>query len=96
MPPDQEVYYGFTRFAMQLNEFPKSLPDVNENLNSDSTVKKYGLPPTDTRFRPDQRALEEGRVTDAERLKQDLEASQRERRKRREDAGRDYKPCWFR
>lgn len=41
MPLDQEQYYGFTQFAMELNEL-------------DSTLRPL-LPRTDTRFRPDQR-----------------------------------------
>jgi hypothetical protein len=41
MPEDYEMYYGFTRFAMELNEL-------------DPDMAKY-LPITDTRFRPDQR-----------------------------------------
>ncbi|KAL1115128.1 hypothetical protein AAG570_007159 [Ranatra chinensis] len=41
MPEDYELYYGFTRFAMELNEL-------------DEDMAKY-LPLTDTRFRPDQR-----------------------------------------
>jgi len=41
MPEDYELYYGFTRFAMELNE-------LNDDLS-------HLLPPTDTRFRPDQR-----------------------------------------
>ena len=43
MPEDYELYYGFTRFAMELNEL-------------DPEMAKY-LPPTDTRFRPDQRYI---------------------------------------
>nr|CAD7194443.1 unnamed protein product [Timema douglasi] len=42
MPEDYELYYGFTRFAMELNEV-------------DPDMAKY-LPITDTRFRPDQRS----------------------------------------
>ena len=41
MPVDQEQYYGFTQFAVELNELG-------------STVRPL-LPPTDTRLRPDQR-----------------------------------------
>ena len=41
MPEEYEMYYGFTRFAMELNEL-------------DPDMSKY-LPITDTRFRPDQR-----------------------------------------
>lgn len=80
MPPDHERYYGFTRFAMELNE-----------LGSDSHL----LPPTDTRFRPDQRALEEGDLNAAENLKLQLESGQRERRKKREEHGITYEPKWF-
>lgn len=43
MPEDYELYYGFTRFAMELNEL-------------DSEIAKV-LPKTDTRFRPDQRYI---------------------------------------
>lgn len=41
MPTDYELYYGFTRFAVELNEL---CPEMRELL-----------PPTDARFRPDQR-----------------------------------------
>ncbi|PZC76740.1 hypothetical protein B5X24_HaOG204184 [Helicoverpa armigera] len=59
MPPEHELYYGFTRFAMELNE-------LEPNMRST-------LPHTDTRLRPDQRALEEGDVDAAEQLKHQLE-----------------------
>ncbi|XP_063585477.1 oxysterol-binding protein-related protein 6-like [Penaeus indicus] len=48
MPEDYHLYYGFTRFAIELNEL-------------DEDQAKY-LPPTDTRFRPDQRLVEEGNM----------------------------------
>lgn len=41
MPTDYELYYGFTRFAIELNELCPELKDA--------------LPRTDARFRPDQR-----------------------------------------
>ena len=41
MPADHEKYYGFTRFAIELNELNDDLVDA--------------LPITDCRFRPDQR-----------------------------------------
>ncbi|CAH0597118.1 unnamed protein product [Chrysodeixis includens] len=78
MPPEHELYYGFTRFAMELNELEPSMRET--------------LPHTDTRLRPDQRALEEGDVESAEQLKHQLEQAQRDRR-------RDYaahEPAWFR
>lgn len=41
MPADHEQYYGFTKFAIELNELGPSLKPL--------------LPPTDTRLRVDQR-----------------------------------------
>ncbi|MEQ2254036.1 Oxysterol-binding protein- protein 3 [Ilyodon furcidens] len=41
MPMNYEQYYGFTKFAMELNELEPSLKQL--------------LPPTDTRLRVDQR-----------------------------------------
>ncbi|XP_053617812.1 uncharacterized protein LOC128679540 isoform X2 [Plodia interpunctella] len=78
MPPEHELYYGFTRFAMELNEMEPGMKEV--------------LPYTDTRLRPDQRALEEGDVDAAEGFKHQLEQSQRERRR---DAA-NHQPAWFR
>lgn len=76
--PKQNVeYYGFTAFGITLNE-----------ITSDLEGK---LPPTDSRFRPDVRALEEGNIDEAEAQKTRLEESQRERRKR----GADRTPRWF-
>ncbi|EJT98917.1 Oxysterol-binding protein [Dacryopinax primogenitus] len=81
MPQHAEQYYGFTTFAMQLNEL---LPS-----------NRAFLPPTDSRLRPDQRALEEGRVDEAEVEKLRLEQEQRQRRKEREDLGKSWEPRWF-
>lgn len=80
MPANYERYYGFTRFAIELNE-----------LGPEATF----LPPTDTRFRPDQRALEEGDLNTAENLKMQLESMQRDRRKHREELKIKYEPRWF-
>lgn len=41
MNPESSLYYGFSRFAIELNELTPDLVNL--------------LPPTDTRFRPDQR-----------------------------------------
>lgn len=65
-PPDCQDYYGFSRYAVGLNEM------VNENI----------LPPTDSRRRPDQRALEQGNADIAEEYKNYLEQAQRDRRSR--------------
>lgn len=78
---DAPKYYGFSEWAIQLNEIT---PDIKEYL-----------PPTDSRLRPDQRALEEGDVDAAEHGKQTLEQKQRERRKKWEGAPKDAKPPQF-
>ncbi len=54
------------------------------------------LPPTDTRFRPDQRLYEQGHLEESEREKLRLEHKQREARKRMEAAGERWTPRWFR
>ncbi|XP_046973478.1 oxysterol-binding protein-related protein 6-like isoform X5 [Vanessa cardui] len=78
MPAEHELYYGFTRFAIELNELEPGLREL--------------LPHTDTRFRPDQRALEEGDVEAAEQFKHQLEQAQRERRR----DSPEHTPSWFR
>jgi hypothetical protein len=73
--------YGFTRFAAQLNEV--------------TGVERGRLPPTDSRLRPDQRALEDGDMERAERLKARLEERQRARRREMEERGEEWAPRWF-
>lgn len=80
-PPHALEYYGFTTFAMSLNEVT---PDMEGRLC-----------PTDSRLRPDQKAMEEGRMDFADDEKARLEAAQRERRKAREDRGENWVPKWF-
>lgn len=81
MPEDANLYYGFTRFAIELNEFTEDL--------------KEELPPTDTRYRPDQRHFENGKVDEAEQEKQKIEEKQRERRREQEAKGEEHQPLWF-
>ncbi|XP_054619968.1 oxysterol-binding protein-related protein 3-like isoform X2 [Dunckerocampus dactyliophorus] len=81
MPVDQDQYYGFTQFAVELNELDPNLRPL--------------LPPTDTRFRLDQRLLEEGNVEGAEEQKQRIEQLQRERRKVLEDNNMTHQPHFF-
>ncbi|KAI5811717.1 Oxysterol-binding protein-domain-containing protein [Peziza echinospora] len=76
------VRYGFTEFAAQLNELTK-------------TENQSVLPQTDSRLRPDQRMLEEGRIDEAEEMKRVLEEKQRERRKEDETSGAAWRPRWF-
>jgi len=82
LPEDHELYYGFSRFAIELNDLESSLIPL--------------LPPTDSRFRPDQRLLEEGNVAGAEASKLQLEQAQRERRLAKEQRGIQHQPKWFR
>ncbi|KAM6934710.1 oxysterol-binding protein-related protein 6 isoform 2-T2 [Xenentodon cancila] len=81
MPTDYELYYGFTRFAIELNELCPELKDV--------------LPRTDARFRPDQRYLEEGNVEMASSEKQRIEDAQRARRKWNDENDIKHEPRFF-
>uniref|UniRef100_A0A6Q2YL34 Oxysterol-binding protein n=1 Tax=Esox lucius TaxID=8010 RepID=A0A6Q2YL34_ESOLU len=81
MPTDYELYYGFTRFAIELNELCPEMQDL--------------LPPTDARFRPDQRYLEEGNVEMAASEKQRIEDLQRARRKWQEENDIRHEPRFF-
>jgi hypothetical protein len=83
VPENSKQYYGFTRFAIELNELDDDL--------------RRQLPPTDTRFRPDQRfvdgsdqillillvflisLLEAGQIDQAEKEKARIEQAQRSR-----------------
>ncbi|GJP40877.1 hypothetical protein CLOM_g543 [Closterium sp. NIES-68] len=70
--------YGFTPFCITLNEIT---PDIAPFL-----------PPTDSRFRPDQRALEEGDEARANEEKRRLEGKQR---KARQVQASGWEPRWF-
>ncbi|XP_034046554.1 oxysterol-binding protein-related protein 7-like isoform X2 [Thalassophryne amazonica] len=81
-PDDHFEFYGFSRYARELNELTPELKAV--------------LPPTDTRFRPDQRLLEEGLVAEADKKKDEVEQKQRERRKEMAKNGEEHVPRFFR
>ncbi|XP_061906572.1 oxysterol-binding protein-related protein 7-like isoform X1 [Entelurus aequoreus] len=81
-PEDHVDFYGFSQYARELNELPADLRSV--------------LPPSDTRFRPDQRLLEEGQVAEADRKKDQVEEKQRERRKEMAKLGQEHVPRFFR
>lgn len=131
-PDDHFDFYGFSRYARELNELTPELEAV--------------LPPTDTRFRPDQRfgilffffniisnevcsmylmavfflnpsfalfsmsissfkhaslfsflrLLEEGKVAEADKRKDEVEEKQRERRKEMAKRGEEHIPRFFR
>uniref|UniRef100_A0A8I3PH22 Oxysterol-binding protein n=2 Tax=Canis lupus familiaris TaxID=9615 RepID=A0A8I3PH22_CANLF len=81
MPTNYELYYGFTRFAIELNELDPVLKDL--------------LPSTDARFRPDQRFLEEGNLEAAAAEKQRVEELQRSRRRYMEENNLEHIPKFF-
>uniref|UniRef100_A0A3P8ZQY9 Oxysterol-binding protein n=1 Tax=Esox lucius TaxID=8010 RepID=A0A3P8ZQY9_ESOLU len=80
-PKDYYLYYGFSNFALELNELTPDLKPL--------------LPPTDSRLRPDQRMLEEGRVDDCDKFKEEVEERQRERRKQLAKRGEEHIPRFF-
>ncbi|XP_038836282.1 oxysterol-binding protein-related protein 6-like [Salvelinus namaycush] len=81
-PDDHFQYYGFGRYARELNELTPELKKV--------------LPPSDTRYRPDQRILEEGDVAGADSKKEEVEQKQRDRRKELAKKGEAHVPRFFR
>ncbi|KAI2652953.1 Oxysterol-binding protein-related protein 3 [Labeo rohita] len=81
MAEDHEQYYGFTQFAIELNELEEGLKPL--------------LPLTDTRFRPDQRLLEEGDIAGAEEQKERIEVLQRERRRVLQENNMTHSPRFF-
>ncbi|KAJ2155931.1 hypothetical protein GGF46_005516 [Coemansia sp. RSA 552] len=74
--------YHLTTYAMSLNDKPAELEPY--------------LCPTDSRFRPDQRAMETGEYELADQEKSRLENKQRATRRRREQGELEqWKPRWF-
>lgn len=79
--PRPKVPFNLTQFAITLN-------DINDDL-------RPWLPPTDTRLRPDQRAMEDGEYDKASDEKQRVEEKQRAAKRHREEKRQTYKPNWF-
>ena len=79
--PSAPKHYGLTAFAATLNEI--------------TSIEEKHLPATDSRLRPDQRALEEGDLDRAEEVKVQLEEGQRSRRRAMEESGETWAPRWF-
>ncbi|EPX73989.1 sterol binding ankyrin repeat protein [Schizosaccharomyces octosporus yFS286] len=75
---------------------PFNLTPFAISLNALSDELKPWLPPTDTRLRPDQRAMEDGQYDFAADEKNRVEEKQRDRRRMR-DQGQmeEWKPKWF-
>uniref|UniRef100_A0A8D3DC17 Oxysterol binding protein-like 7 n=1 Tax=Scophthalmus maximus TaxID=52904 RepID=A0A8D3DC17_SCOMX len=80
-PKDHLLFYGFSTFALELNELSARLRPL--------------LPPTDSRLRPDQRMLEEGDVEESDRQKDAIEGFQRERRNQLAKRGEQHVPRFF-
>ena len=76
-----QTRYGWTRFAAQLNEI--------------TALEKDAMAPTDSRLRPDQRLVENGRYDEAEETKHRLEEAQRARRRDMEERGETWSSRWF-
>lgn len=77
-----------TGIPFNLTPFVVTLNDIPDNL------RKW-LPPTDTRLRPDQRAMEDGQYDFAATEKNRVEEKQRKSRREREMRGEEWKPVWF-
>lgn len=78
--PSTPTPFNLTPFAMTLNDCPEEL--------------KKQLCPTDSRLRPDQRAMENGEFDVANTEKQRLEEKQRAKR-RLLTPGHEHQPRWF-
>lgn len=79
--PRPNVPFNLTAFATSLN-------------NPDPKILEWAAP-TDTRLRPDQRAMEEGRYDEASDEKHRVEEKQRAAKKDRDAKKQVYKPKWF-
>ena len=75
------IPFNLTPFVLTLNAVPDTL--------------RPHLPPTDTRLRPDQRAMEDGAYDLAATEKNRVEEKQRATRRQRENRGEEFVPKWF-
>lgn len=80
-PRPPNIPFNLTPFGVTLNALPDNL-------------RPY-LPPTDTRLRPDQRAMEDGEYDLAATEKHRVEEKQRAKRRERERTGEEFVPRWF-
>ncbi|KAI1181241.1 oxysterol-binding protein [Nemania sp. FL0916] len=83
----------------EAHERPKGIPFnltpfVLTFNHIDDNLMKY-IAPTDSRYRPDQRAMEDGEYDFAASEKNRLEEAQRARRKVRQQNGEEFMPAWF-
>ncbi|KAF2202838.1 hypothetical protein GQ43DRAFT_391275 [Delitschia confertaspora ATCC 74209] len=75
------IPFNLTPFVVTLNALPDTLRPV--------------IAPTDTRLRPDQRAMEDGEYDFAATEKNRVEEKQRKKRREREARGEEFVPRWF-
>lgn len=80
-PRPAGIPFNITPFVVTLNALPDRLRPF--------------LAPTDSRLRPDQRAMEEGEYDFAATEKNRVEEGQRARRRQREAKGEEFEPRWF-
>uniref|UniRef100_A0A8C9SR25 Oxysterol-binding protein n=1 Tax=Scleropages formosus TaxID=113540 RepID=A0A8C9SR25_SCLFO len=80
-PAHSAQMYNFTSFAITLNELEPGMEAI--------------LAPTDCRFRPDIRAMENGNMEVASREKERLEEKQRAARKERAKEEQEWSTRWF-
>ncbi|KAM8839741.1 oxysterol-binding protein-related protein 1-like [Synchiropus picturatus] len=80
-PDNSSKFYAFSTFAMQLNQLEKSMEGI--------------IPSTDSRLRPDIRAMENGDIDAASAEKKRLEEKQRMARKNRGKSSEEWKTRWF-
>lgn len=76
-------------------ETPFNLTQFAISLNAPQPQLLKWIPRTDTRLRPDQRAMEEGKYDVAADEKHRVEQKQRAVRKEREQSNQKYSPKWF-
>lgn len=81
-PRPEGIPFNLTPFVVTFQSLPDRL--------------RPWLPPTDTRYRPDQVAMEKGEYDLAATEKNRVEEKQRARRREREASGEEFVPRWFR
>ncbi|KAK5122630.1 hypothetical protein LTR85_003893 [Meristemomyces frigidus] len=81
-PRPTGIPFNITPFVVTLNDLPERLRPL--------------IAPTDSRLRPDQRAMEEGEYDFAATEKNRVEEKQRARKREREAKGEEFEPRWFR
>lgn len=103
---DQAIGEGNTKaganqaiLVWQAGERPPGIPfnltPFVVTLNDDNPTLKPWLAPTDSRLRPDQRAMENAEYDKAAEEKNRVEEKQRAARREREAAGEEWKPRFF-